>query len=105
MLAALLRMKKEGFVPERDIIVAFTAGEESGDERNGVDWLLQEHRALLESGLVINPDGGEAGIKGGRRLYVGVQTSEKMSMAFAAEVTDKGGHRTRGRLQAIRFIA
>jgi acetylornithine deacetylase/succinyl-diaminopimelate desuccinylase-like protein len=95
VLAALLRMKKEGFTPERDIIVAFTAGEESGDERNGVDWLLQEHRVLLESGLVINPDGGEAGIKGGRRLYVGVQTSEKMSMAFAAEVTDKGGHSSR----------
>jgi acetylornithine deacetylase/succinyl-diaminopimelate desuccinylase-like protein len=95
VLAALLRMKKEGFTPARDIIVAFTAGEESGDERNGVDWLLQEHRALLESGLVINPDGGEAGIKGGRRLYVSVQTSEKMSMAFAAEVTDKGGHSSR----------
>jgi acetylornithine deacetylase/succinyl-diaminopimelate desuccinylase-like protein len=95
VLAALLRMKKEGFTPGRDIIVAFTAGEESGDERNGVDWLLQEHRALLESGLVINPDGGEAGMKGGRRLYVGVQTSEKMSMAFAAEVTDKGGHSSR----------
>ena len=95
VLAALLRMKKEGFTPGRDIIVAFTAGEESGDERNGVDWLLQEHRALLESGLVINPDGGEAGMKADRRLYVGVQTSEKISMAFAAEVTDKGGHSSR----------
>ena len=95
VLAALLRMKQEGYQPERDIIVAFTAGEESGDERNGVDFLLKDHRDLLDSGLVINPDGGEAGMKGGRRLYVGVQTSEKMSMAFAAEVTDKGGHSSR----------
>jgi acetylornithine deacetylase/succinyl-diaminopimelate desuccinylase-like protein len=95
VLAALLRMKREGFQPERDIIVAFTAGEESGDERNGVDWLLKEHRDLVESGLVINPDGGEAGMKADRRLYVGVQTSEKMSMAFVAEVTDKGGHSSR----------
>ncbi len=95
VLAALLRMKQEGYQPERDIIVAFTAGEESGDERNGVDFLLKDHRELLDSGLVINPDGGEAGMKGGRRLYVGVQTSEKMSMAFAAEVTDKGGHSSR----------
>ena len=95
VLAALLRMKHEGFQPERDIIVAFTSGEESGDEKNGVDWLLKEHRDLVDAGLVINPDGGEAGMKAGRRLYVGVQTSEKMSMAFQVEVTDKGGHSSR----------
>jgi acetylornithine deacetylase/succinyl-diaminopimelate desuccinylase-like protein len=95
VLSTLLQLKREGFVPERDIIVAFTAGEESGDERNGVDWLLKEHRDLIDAGLVINPDGGEAGMKGGRRLYVGVQTSEKDSMAFEAEVTDKGGHSSR----------
>ena len=95
VLTALLQLKREGFVPERDIIVAFTSGEESGDERNGVDFLLKEHRDLLEAGLVINPDGGEAGMKAGRRLYVGVQTSEKISMAFEAEVLDKGGHSSR----------
>ncbi len=95
VLAALLQLKRQGFVPERDIIVTFTAGEESGDERNGVEWLLKEHRDLVDAGLVINPDGGEAGMKSGRRLYVGVQTSEKDSMAFEAEVTDKGGHSSR----------
>ena len=95
VLAALLRLKGEGFIPERDIVVAFTADEESGGERNGVDWLLSEHRDLVNADLVINPDGGEAGMKNGRRLYVGVQTSEKISMAFEAEVTDKGGHSSR----------
>ena len=95
VLAALLRLKSEHFIPRRDIVVAFTADEESGGERNGVDWLLTEHRDLVDADLVINPDGGEAGMKGGRRLYVGVQTSEKMSMAFEAEVTDKGGHSSR----------
>lgn len=95
VFAALLRMKREGYKPKRDIIVAFTADEESGGERNGVDWLLTEHRDLIDAGLVINPDGGEAGMKSGRRLYIGVQTSEKISMAFEAEVTDKGGHSSR----------
>jgi acetylornithine deacetylase/succinyl-diaminopimelate desuccinylase-like protein len=95
VLAALLRLKRERFIPERDIVVAFTADEESGGELNGVDWLLTAHRDLVDADLVINPDGGEAGMKGGRRLYVGVQTSEKMSMAFEAEVTDKGGHSSR----------
>jgi acetylornithine deacetylase/succinyl-diaminopimelate desuccinylase-like protein len=95
VLAALLRLKSEGFIPQREIVVAFTADEEAGGERNGVDWLLTEHRDLVDADLVINPDGGESGMKGGRRLYVGVQTSEKMSMAFEAEVTDKGGHSSR----------
>jgi acetylornithine deacetylase/succinyl-diaminopimelate desuccinylase-like protein len=95
VLAALLRMKSEHFIPERDIVVAFTADEESGGERNGVNWLLNEHRDLVDADLVINPDGGEAGMKAGRRLYIGVQTSEKISMAFEAEVTDKGGHSSR----------
>jgi acetylornithine deacetylase/succinyl-diaminopimelate desuccinylase-like protein len=95
VLAALLRMKSEGYKPKRDIIVAFTADEESGGERNGVDWLLAGHRDLMDAGLVINPDGGEAGMKDHRRLYIGVQTSEKISMAFDAEVTDKGGHSSR----------
>jgi len=95
VLAALLRMKREGYKPKRDIIVAFTADEESGGERNGVDWLLSQHHDVVDAGLVINPDGGEAGMKGNRRLYIGVQTSEKISMAFEAEVTDKGGHSSR----------
>jgi acetylornithine deacetylase/succinyl-diaminopimelate desuccinylase-like protein len=95
VLAALLRLKSEHFVPQRDIVVAFTADEEAGGERNGVDWLLTEHRDLMDADLVINPDGGEAGMKNGHRLYIGVQTSEKMSMAFEAEVTDKGGHSSR----------
>src|SRR4051812_23070535 len=39
MMATLLRFKKEGFRPSRDIILALTADEESGSA-NGVDWLL-----------------------------------------------------------------
>ncbi len=117
MLAALITLKQTGFVPERDIILALTADEEAGTVANGVEFLLKEHRALVDAGLAINPDGGEAGMKHGRRLYVGVQTSEKQYMSFAAEVLDKGGHSSRptgqnpiyrlaralGRLDAFQF--
>jgi acetylornithine deacetylase/succinyl-diaminopimelate desuccinylase-like protein len=44
---------------------------------------------------VINPDGGEAGMKSARKLYVAVQTSEKTFLSFAIQVTDKGGHSSR----------
>jgi acetylornithine deacetylase/succinyl-diaminopimelate desuccinylase-like protein len=90
-----MRLKQEGFKPARDLIVAFTADEESGGDANGVDWLVQHHRDLVDAGLVVNPDGGEAGVKSGRKLYVAVQTSEKTFVSFGLEAKDKGGHSSR----------
>jgi acetylornithine deacetylase/succinyl-diaminopimelate desuccinylase-like protein len=94
-LTALIRLKKEGFVPDRDIIVAFTADEEAGGDANGVQWLMQTHRDLVDAAFVINPDSGEPVTKNGRKLYMGVQTSEKEYMTFGWEATDKGGHSSR----------
>jgi acetylornithine deacetylase/succinyl-diaminopimelate desuccinylase-like protein len=94
VLTSLIRMKQEGLVPARDIIVAFTSDEESAG-LNGVEWLLKEHRNLVDAALVVNPDGGEAGLKQLRKLYVAVQTSEKVFVTFSLETTDKGGHSSR----------
>ena len=91
-LTALIRLKKEGFVPDRDIIVAFTADEEAGGEQSGVDWLVKNHRDLVDAEFVINPDSGDAAIKNGKKLYLGIQTAEKEYMTFALEATDRGGH-------------
>jgi acetylornithine deacetylase/succinyl-diaminopimelate desuccinylase-like protein len=79
MAVSLMRLKREGFRPARDVIVAFTADEESGGDANGVEWLLDAHRDLVDAEFVVNPDGGEAGMKSGRKLYVAVQTSERPS--------------------------
>ena len=95
MAVSLMRLKQEGFQPARDLIVAFTADEESGGDANGVNWLLDAHRDLIDAQLAVNPDGGEAGMKSGRKLYVAVQTSEKTFLTFAVQVTDKGGHSSR----------
>ncbi|WMW79872.1 M20/M25/M40 family metallo-hydrolase [Undibacterium cyanobacteriorum] len=95
MATSLIRLKQEGHVPQRDIIVAFTADEEAGGEANGVDWLLRNKPELVKAGLVINPDAGEAAIKNGKKLYLTMQTSEKMFLSFELEVTDKGGHSSR----------
>lgn len=94
VLTSLIRMKREGYVPGRDIIAAFTPDEETRGGY-GVAWLFKEHRALIDAALVINPDGGEAGYKAGRKLYVAVQTSEKIFTTFRLETTDKGGHSSR----------
>jgi len=94
VLTSLIRLKQEGVVPARDIIAVFAADEEGGDA-NGVAWLLKDHRPLVDAGLVINHDGGEAAIKQGRKIFLGVQTSEKMYLTFSLETTDKGGHSSR----------
>lgn len=94
VLTSLIRLKQEGFVPPRDVIAAFTPDEETRSQW-GVGWLLKEHRNLIDAALVVNPDGGEAALKKGRKLYVGVQTSEKIFTTFELETTDKGGHSSR----------
>jgi len=95
MAVALMRLKQEGFQPAHDLIVAFTADEEAGGDASGIKWLLATHHDLIDAQFVINPDGGEAGMKQGRKLYVAVQTSEKYFLTFGVEATDKGGHSSR----------
>src|SRR5688572_28108529 len=52
-VANLIRYKQEKFVPDRDIIVALTADEETGDH-NGVDWLLKNHKDLIDAEFALN---------------------------------------------------
>jgi acetylornithine deacetylase/succinyl-diaminopimelate desuccinylase-like protein len=91
LVANLIRLKTEGYVPRRDIILALTAGEESGDD-NGVQWLLQHRPALIQAAYAINTDAGGAQIEDGRRLRNPVQTSEKIYASYQLEVTSAGGH-------------
>ena len=57
LVASFIRLKKEGYVPDRDLILALTADEEGGSA-NGVDWLLTKHRNWIEAQYCINLDGG-----------------------------------------------
>jgi acetylornithine deacetylase/succinyl-diaminopimelate desuccinylase-like protein len=90
-IANLIQYKKEGFVPDRDIIVALTADEEGGGPFNGVDWLLKNHRDLIESEFALN-EGGWGEIIGGKPTANYLQVSEKYVMNFRLEVRNKGGH-------------
>jgi acetylornithine deacetylase/succinyl-diaminopimelate desuccinylase-like protein len=48
LITAFLRMKREGFRPARDLILALTSDEETGPA-NGVEWLFKEHRDLVDA--------------------------------------------------------
>jgi acetylornithine deacetylase/succinyl-diaminopimelate desuccinylase-like protein len=94
-VATLIRLKQEGFRPKRDIIVALTAGEESG-KNNGADWLVKNHRGLIDAGLCIN-EGGDGQIKSGKRLLNGFQAAEKVYVSYAVEARNRGGHSSQPR--------
>jgi acetylornithine deacetylase/succinyl-diaminopimelate desuccinylase-like protein len=86
-----IRLKKEGFVPDRDLILALTADEEGGAS-NGIDWLIRQHRDWIEAEYSINLDGGEFEKEKGKRLLAGLQASEKVYADFQFESLNPGGH-------------
>ena len=94
-VATLIRMKREGYVPDRDLIVALTADEEGGSY-NGVQWLLSNHRDLVDAAYCLN-EGGGGQMKDGKRLSNSVQLSEKLYQSFSLEATNPGGHSSRPR--------
>ena len=88
--ANLIRMRREGFIPNRDIIVALTADEEGGP-RNGVRFLLEEHRDLIDAAFALN-EGGGGMERAGRRVSNNVQAAEKKFQSFYFTATNPGGH-------------
>lgn len=89
-VANFIRWRREGFVPERDIVLALTADEEGGPD-NGAAYLLREHPDLVDAEFVINEGGGGALVQG-RPLYVAIQASEKIYQSYVLEATNRGGH-------------
>jgi acetylornithine deacetylase/succinyl-diaminopimelate desuccinylase-like protein len=91
MVTAFLRMKRENYVPNRDLILALTADEEGGSS-NGVDWLLKNHSELIQAEFVINPDAGGLTTKNGKPILLGVEATEKLYADFHVTATNPGGH-------------
>ena len=89
-VANMIRMKQQGYRPNRDIIMALTADEEGGPA-NGVVYLLEHHRDLVDAAFVLN-EGGGGMIRNGERLANGVQAAEKVYQSYHLEVTNPGGH-------------
>jgi acetylornithine deacetylase/succinyl-diaminopimelate desuccinylase-like protein len=91
LMVNMIRLKEEGYKPDRDIILALTADEEGGDS-NGVAWLLTNHRELIEAEYSINVDAGAFEMENGKKKTVGIQASEKLYRDFELKVTSPGGH-------------
>jgi acetylornithine deacetylase/succinyl-diaminopimelate desuccinylase-like protein len=91
-VANLIRYKQEGYRPDRDIIVALETDEEIGDANEmGIQWLLKNHRDLIDAEFALN-EGAGVGLMNGKPLRNGVQTSEKVVANYRLEVKNPGGH-------------
>jgi acetylornithine deacetylase/succinyl-diaminopimelate desuccinylase-like protein len=93
-VATLLRFKRENFRPDRDLILALTADEEGGGPYNGVDWLLQKHRDLIDADFAIN-EGARGMLVDGKRVEHDIGLAEKQFLNLRLEVRNKGGHSAR----------
>ena len=91
LVANLVRLVQERATPSRDLILALTADEEGGIA-NGVQWLLDDHRELIDAEFCLNMDGGDFDEASGKRLSGSIQAAEKHYLDLELEVTNKGGH-------------
>ncbi len=91
-VANLIRYKSEGWRPDRDIILALTSDEELSDSaHDGMRWLLENHRALIDAEFAIN-EGGAGTLRDGKPVSANIQLAEKVYRSFRFEVKDPGGH-------------
>ena len=93
-VATLLRFKREGYKPDRDLILALTADEEGGGPYNGVDWLLQKHRNLIDADFALN-EGARGVLVNGKPVEHDIGLAEKQFVNLRWEVRNKGGHSAR----------
>ena len=89
-VANLLRYKREGYVPDRDLVLALTADEEGGGS-NGVRWLLANHKELIDAAYALNEGGGGA-LRDGKPFINAVGAAEKVSANFTVSTANRGGH-------------
>ena len=94
-VSVLAQLKREGFVPNRDIVLALTSDEERGDvPSNGANWLLKEHRDMVDAEFGIN-EGGRGELKNGQPFVHVMQVGEKTYLEYEMEATGPGGHSAR----------
>ena len=91
MATTLIRFKKESYVPDRDLILALTADEEGG-KSNGVEWLLKNHRELVDAEFCLNHDGGGIRADHGKATIMTTDATEKLYADYQLSVTNPGGH-------------
>ena len=91
LTATFIRLREQGFVPKRDLIIAITGDEET--DAQAITSLVTEHRDLVDAEFALNSDAGHGGMDAnGNPLGMQIQMAEKNYMTFDLTVKNRGGH-------------
>jgi len=90
LVADFIRLKREGFVPDRDLVLMLEGDEETAG--SCVQWLIAQHRDLIDAEFALNTDAGGGVLRNGKPVSFTVQASEKVYATYLLEARDKGGH-------------
>jgi acetylornithine deacetylase/succinyl-diaminopimelate desuccinylase-like protein len=92
MATTFLQLKAEGFVPTRDLIIAFSGDEETSGATTRM--LLDQHRGLVDAEFALNSDAGQGSLSDetGAALAYGLQTAEKSYASYVLTARNPGGH-------------
>ena len=96
LVETFIRMRREGYVPERDLVIALTADEEGGAS-NGVSWLLANRPDLMQADFVVNPDAGGLELRDGKPAELDVEATEKLYADYQVTAVNPGGHSSQPR--------
>ena len=92
-VANMIRYKQERYQPDRDIILALTCDEEiSPTKFNGVEFLLKNHRSLIDAEIALNEGASGDLSSDGKYVSMNIQAGEKVFQTYQLEVTNPGGH-------------
>lgn len=96
LTATFLRLKAEGFRPNRDLVIVFSGDEET--QMATAQDLATHHRDLIDADFALNSDGGGGTLgEDGHPLVFNVQTAEKTYASFELTVRNPGGHSSQPR--------
>ncbi|MGH7544958.1 MAG: M20/M25/M40 family metallo-hydrolase [Gemmatimonadota bacterium] len=95
LVANFIRGRREGFRPDRDLILVLTADEET--TAASIRWLVQTHPRVKSAAFALNTDAGGGELWDGRYVVMGVQAAEKVYLSYELLVRNPGGHSSRPR--------
>jgi acetylornithine deacetylase/succinyl-diaminopimelate desuccinylase-like protein len=90
MLLLQRHLVGNGVALERDVVMVATSDEETGGTF-GIDWLIENHRDLLDAEYALN-EGGRVRVGEGRASYCAVQCSEKVPNVLRLVAHGPSGH-------------
>jgi carboxypeptidase PM20D1 len=96
LTATFIRLKHEGFVPNRDLFLVFSGDEESGMVTTRM--LAFERPDLAEAEFALNSDAGGGALDAdGKAVTYNIQAAEKTFATWELTVRNPGGHSSRPR--------